>query len=204
MTLNKLTLIGLTGGIGTGKSTVTNILKGKGYNVLDADKISREVVEKGKPGYQEIVEEFGESILLDDGNLDRKSLGNIIFRNEKQRKKLNEIIHPYIFKRIEELKNEISKNNNILFLDIPLLFEEYNIFREYNIVFDEIWLVYANRKTQVSRIMKRDSISEKDALDKINSQIDIEDKKCKASEILDNSGKIEELEKQVDKLLKRL
>lgn len=204
MTLNKLTLIGLTGGIGTGKSTVTNILKGKGYNVLDADKISREVVEKGKPGYQEIVEEFGESILLDDGSLDRKSLGNIIFRSEKQRKKLNEIIHPYIFKRIEELKDEISKNNNILFLDIPLLFEEYNMFREYNIVFDEIWLVYTDRKTQISRIMKRDSISEKDALDKINSQIDIEDKKCKASEILDNSGKIEELEKQVDKLLKRL
>lgn len=204
MIQNKSKIIGITGGIGTGKSTVTDIIKSRGYTVIDADKIARQVVEKHMPAYRKIVEVFGAEILQSNGDLDRKALGNIVFNNEDERLNLNNIVHSHIF---EYMKSLIEKNIHIcdiIFLDIPLLFEEYDKIKEYGIIFDEIWLVYTDRKTQIERIIKRDKISEEDAISRIKSQIDIEEKKHKASEILDNSGTIEELGGHLDKLFKRL
>ncbi|NLK44464.1 MAG: dephospho-CoA kinase [Tissierellia bacterium] len=201
MKQNNCKLIGLTGGISTGKSTVANFLLNKGYLLIDADKIAREVVEVGRPAYIEIVEEFGEGILKEDKSINRKALGNIIFSNEEARERLNRITHPHIFNSIKEKIGVLSKDNSIIFLDIPLLFEEYSSLIKHGIRFDEIWLVYLDRDSQIDRLMKRDNISREEALRKIQSQMDLDEKKKKASKIIDNRGDIVSLEKQIDKLL---
>ncbi|MSU02354.1 dephospho-CoA kinase [Tissierella pigra] len=204
MKQNNCILIGLTGGISSGKSTVSHIIKEKGYPLIDADKIAREVVEINKPAYTEIVKEFGEEILLKNKSINRKELGNIIFMDRISKEKLESIIHPYIF---QEIKNEIDKlsiYNPTIFLDIPLLFEQYELWKEYDIKFNEIWVVYLDKATQLDRLMKRDSISKEEALRKMESQMDIEIKKAKSSKTIDNSGDMKFLEKQIDKLLEKL
>ncbi|MBC8588857.1 dephospho-CoA kinase [Paratissierella segnis] len=201
MIQNDCTLIGLTGGIGTGKSTVSDMLKEKGYKVIDADKISREVVETEKPAYKKIVEVFGTIILFEDGSIDRKKLGKLIFANEDFRNRLNDIVHPYVW---ESIKNEITRdciNNHIIFLDIALLIEEIDKLGKYDIELNEIWLVYASYEVQLSRLMKRDGISKEYAIDKINSQMELEDKKRYADRIIDNSGDLDSLKKNIDSLL---
>lgn len=201
MIQNNCTLIGLTGGIGTGKSTVSNILKEKGYKVIDADEISREVVEVEKPAYKEIVEAFGTLILFEDGSIDREKLGKLIFTNEDFRKQLNDIVHPYVW---QSIKKEITKyciNNHIVFLDVALLIEEIDKLNKYDIELNEIWLVYLVPNIQLSRLMKRDGISKEDAIDKINSQMKLEDKKKYANRIIDNSGDLDSLKKNIDNLL---
>ncbi len=204
MIQNKCILIGLTGGISTGKSTVSKIIMEKGYALIDADKIAREVVEINKPAYIKIVEEFGESILLDDKSIDRRALGRAIFSNKESRENVNSITHPYIFEDIRLKIDELCFNRNIIFLDIPLLFEQYELWEKYNIIFDEIWLVYLDKDTQIERLMKRDGISKKEAIRKIESQMDINYKKTRSSKTIDNSGDIEYLKEQIDKLLKEL
>lgn len=201
---NNYKTIGITGGIATGKSTVTNIIKKTGYIVIDADKIARDVVEKNKPAYMELVDFFGEDILAKDRNIDRKKLGSIIFGDESLRKKLNEIVHPYVFQSIREEISKYGEMEKLIFLDIPLLIEELDNFKKHKIYFDEIWLVYIDKKTQLNRLMKRDSIDENKALDKINSQISIEMKKEYVNRILDNRGNIKDLEEQIDKILKEI
>ena len=201
---NNYKTIGITGGIATGKSTVTNIIKKTGYIVIDADKIARDVVEKNKPAYMELVDFFGEDILAKDRNIDRKKLGSIIFGDESLRKKLNEIVHPYVFQSIREEISKYGEMEKLIFLDIPLLIEELDNFKKHKIYFDEIWLVYIDKKTELNRLMKRDSIDENKALDKINSQISIEMKKEYVNRILDNRGNIKDLEEQIDKILKEI
>lgn len=204
MIQNNCKLIGLTGGISTGKSTVSKMIIEKGYSLIDADKIAREVVEVDKSAYMEIVEEFGEDILSQDKTIDRKALGRIIFNNKEAREKLNSIIHPYIFESIKSNVDKLSKGNSVIFLDIPLLFEQYNLWKKYNIIFDEIWLVYLNEDAQIERLMKRDEISKEEALSKIESQMDINYKRTRSSKTIDNSGDINCLKEQIDKLLKEL
>lgn len=204
MTQNKSKLIGITGGIGTGKSTVTNMIRERGYTVIDADKIARQVVEKDLPAYNKIVEFFGEEILREDGEINRKALGKIVFNDEDQRLKLNSIVHPHIFDQMKYLIEDKKDIREIIFLDIALLFEEYDNIKNDGILFDEIWLIYADRKTQIQRIIERDKISEEEAISRIDAQMDIEDKKHMASEILDNGGTREELKRQLDILFKRV
>lgn len=203
MTQNKTRLIGITGGIGTGKSTLSKILVKKGYPLIDADKIAREVVEIGRPAYGDLVEEFGEGILQENKEIHRKALGSIVFNDEEKRLKLNQIVHFHIFQEIKRLIGEISEEEALIFLDIPLLFEEYNIIKDHNIVFDEIWLVYLNREEQIRRIMKRDKLKEEEASLRINSQMDIEEKRRRAKIVIDNRSSLEDLEKQVDRLIRR-
>lgn len=204
MRQNKCTIIGITGGIGTGKSTVSNILIEKGYKVIDADKISREVVEVGKPAYKKIVEVFGSRILLEDKTLNRRKLGRLIFSSNSLRKLLNNIIHPFIW---EAIKVEIDKyciGNEIVFLDVPLLIEELDKLDIYGIKLKEIWLVYTESSIQLSRLMERDNISEEDAMDKLNAQMNLEEKKKYANKIIDNSGDLNILKKNIDSLLGEL
>lgn len=197
MSQNKI--IGLTGSISTGKTQVSNYLRDRGEKVIDADLIAREVVDLG-PVKEKIKEAFGNDIYKGD-ELDRKALGEIVFRDKEKRQVLNEIEHPEIYRIIlEEIKNSKGR----VFVDIPLLFESQHLNEKYGLDFDEVWLVYVNRETQVKRLIKRDRISRGYALEKINSQMSVEDKKIMADVIIDNSGSLEETFKQVEENLKRL
>ncbi|MCF6459651.1 dephospho-CoA kinase [Clostridium sp. Cult3] len=204
MRLNDCKIIGLTGGIATGKTTVTEMLINKGFKVIDADKIARQVVEVGSPAYEEIVTYFGESILNEDKTIDRKKLGDLIFKDETRRKKLNNIIHPYILETIKNRITEYKKREKIIFIDVPLLIEEIDKFREYEIIFDEIWLVYADKTTQLNRLIRRDNIGEEEAIHRVRAQIPMEMKRAYATKIIDNRGDIKSLGKQLDYILREI
>ncbi len=190
-------VIGITGGIATGKSTVTKILINFGYEVIDADKIAREVVEKGENAYNDIIKYFGSSILRKDGNIDRKKLGEIIFNDKKKREKLNIIVHPQVIKKIIEKINLYCHIEKVVFVDIPLLIENIDYLNKCGLYFDEIWLVYLNKEEQLKRLIKRDNLSIKEGEKRINVQMPIELKKKYATKIIDNSKEINNLEKQV-------
>lgn len=203
MNQNNRKIIGLTGGIASGKSTVSNILKSMGFNVIDADVISREVVEIGKPAYFEIIEHFGRDIIDEDGNINRKKLGSIIFNDDNEREKLNLIVHPYIFAAI---KDYIEKDleSKLIFVDIPLLIEVLDDLQFHGIHFDEIWLVYADEEIQLKRLMERDSIGKEEAIKRIEAQMPMCLKKKYATRIIDNSGEKNELEGKVKKLVEEV
>lgn len=187
MTHTKCKIIGLTGGIATGKSTVSKILTDNGYMVIDADVLARKIVEVGQPAYTEIVKSFGEDILNPDKSINRKTLGRLIFADDELKAQLNNITHPYIF---QEMKREISRkcrDNKIIFLDIPLLFEEYSKIMELGIDFHEIWLVYVNENLQLNRLMKRDNLSREESQKRINSQMSMAIKYKMADIIIDNN-----------------
>ena len=205
MILNNCTLIGLTGGIATGKSTVTKILTEKGYTVIDADKISREVVQQGKPAYNEIVETFGVRILLEDKSLNRRKLGRLIFNSSCIRYALNKIVHPRVIEVIKQkILDECKDKNNgerIIFLDIPLLFEVLDLLKLHDIELKEIWMVYTDKNTQLRRLMERDNINKEEAMNKINSQQTVDEKRMKSSKTLYNNGNIEELKSNLEIIL---
>lgn len=197
--MNQNKVIGLTGSIATGKSQVSNYLKNKGIKVIDADLIARDVANY-KIVKNKIKREFGEDLYKND-KLDRKKLAEIIFARKIHRQKLNSIMHPEIYKKI---KKESDSADGLVFIDIPLLFENEDLNKKYGLDFDEIWLVYVDRETQIIRLMNRDGISREYAEEKINSQISVEEKRKKADVIIDNSGTLEETFKQVEKNLKKL
>lgn len=193
-------VIGLTGGIATGKSTVSNIIKDMGYKVIDADLIAREVVEKGKAAYLEIVEHFGKDILDEDENINRKKLGSIIFNDKAKREILNSIVHPYILNSIKE-RIEGEKYRELIFVDIPLLIEVLDDLNAKGIYFDEIWLVYVDEKKQLERLMERDKIEKEEAIRKIKAQMPMEVKIKYATKVIDNSGGKEALRTMVKKMV---
>lgn len=200
MKQNKMKIIGLTGGIATGKSTVSKIIKGKYYPVIDVDLVSREVVEINEPAYKDIVNTFGDVILLPDKNIDREKLGSIIFNNEKSRKTLNDIVHPRIYGRIKKyIRKYQNEECNLIFIDIPLLIESKDNLEKEDIKFDEIWLVYANKEQQIKRLKERNNYTNEEAFSRINSQMDIEDKKKYCDRIIDNTKNIEYTIQKVEK-----
>ncbi len=201
MTQNKRILIGLTGGIGTGKSTVSNYLKSKGYEVIDFDLLSREVYLKGYEAYNEILKVFGESVLSENGEIDRKKLGEIVFSDERLLSKLNAISHNAIYRRAEEMTESLSDDAEIVFLDVPLLFETKEYFSKYGLNLNEVWLVYADRNTQIDRIMTRDGFSREEAERRIDSQMDIEEKLSLADRVIENTGVPEEAFRTADRFL---
>ena len=196
--MNQNKVIGLTGSIATGKSQVSNYLRDKGIKVVDADLIARGVVDIPIVK-DEIKKAFGENIYVNE-NLDRKKLAEIVFNNDKKRDILNDIMHPHIYKIILD---EIKNSKEIVFVDIPLLFENEKVNEKFGLKFDEIWLVYVDREIQIKRLMDRDGISRDYAEKKINSQISVEEKRKKADVIIDNSGTLEETFKQVEENFKR-
>lgn len=200
MRQNKMKIIGLTGGIATGKSTVSKIIKGKYYPVIDADLVSREVVEINEPAYKDIVNTFGDVILLPDKNIDREKLGSIIFNNEKARKTLNDVVHPRIYGRIKEyIQKYQNEEYNLIFIDIPLLIESKDDLEKEDIEFDEIWLVYANKEQQIKRLKERNNYTNEEAFSRINSQMDIEDKRKHCDRIIDNTKNIKYTIQKVEK-----
>ena len=204
MIQNKSKIIGLTGGIGTGKSTVSKIIRDNGFPVIDADLIAREVVEIGEPAYLMIIDVFGDTILNSDKSIDRKELSDVVFSDIELRLKLNNIVHPQIYKKIKEKLLFYSTNNDIIFLDIPLLIEGLENSRKFGIVFDQIWVVYADRETQIKRIIERDNTDYEGATRRIDAQLPIDEKLKYADVVIYNTVGMEELVFNVEKALKTL
>ncbi len=192
-------VIGLTGGIATGNSVVAKEFERLGATVICADDVSKMVVRSGSDCFSEVVEAFGNGIVQDDGELDRKKLGNIVFADKVKLKLLNSIVHPYVRKEIEtkvEGLNSVSNCKGIIILDIPLLFES----GDYYDYVDEVVVVYCDKKTQLERLMKRDGLNEEDALARINSQLSIDEKVKMAPVIINNMTTIEKTLIQVQDL----
>lgn len=188
-------VIGLTGGIASGKSTVASFLKELGAYVIDADRVAREVVLPGCSAYLDIVKEFGEEILGPDGKINRAKLGGIIFQNPPARKKLNEITHPRIIKEIRRQIEERKKENpaGIIVIDVPLLIETGMIE-----MVDEVWLAALPEKQQILRLIERDGYTEEEAEKRIKSQMPLNEKRKFAHRIIDTGGLLKDTRRQVN------
>ena len=193
-------IIGLTGGIGTGKSTVSNYLREQNFAIVDADLISRQVVEPGKPLLKELEEAFGSEIINDDGSLNRKGLAAIVFNDVEQRKLMDSIMHKEILAEMrrcmEDYQNQGTHQGIII--DAPLLFE---IGLEKWC--DQVWLVTADMDIRIQRVCARDNAVPAEVEARIRNQMSDDEKKKLSDEILDNSGTLEELHKQISDLLIR-
>lgn len=192
-------VVGLTGGIASGKSTVSAMLKEKKITVIDADLEARLAVEKGEPAYTQIAAEFGPAVLLPNGEIDRQKLGAIIFHDEQKRQRLNQIVHPEVRRRMTDQKEAaIVQGKNIVVLDIPLLFES-----KLTYMVDKTILVYVDQEIQLERLMKRNQLSLAEAKARINSQIPLADKRNLADAIIDNNGTLEATKTQLEDILSK-
>ncbi|TCP32101.1 dephospho-CoA kinase [Scopulibacillus darangshiensis] len=192
-------IIGLTGGIASGKSTVSKMIQEQHIPLIDADQIAREVVEPGEPAYDEIAETFGSDVLFADGTLNRKQLGSIIFQDESKRKKLNSIVHPQIRKQMSgKIAAYKSEGTEAIVLDIPLLFES-----KLTGWTDKVLLVYVTPDVQLKRLMLRDGSTEKEALARIQSQLPLEEKKQLADAVINNNGSVGDTRGQLMAALKQ-
>ena len=189
-------IIGITGGIASGKSTVTNFLRQKGFEVVDADALVHQLQKPGGRLYQILVEHFGEKVLLENGKLNRPLLASLIFSNSEEREWSKETQGQIIREELGSLRDKFSETEELFFMDIPLLFEQ-----DYASWFDETWLVYVRRDTQLDRLMNRDQLSKESAETRLASQWPLEEKKKFATYILDNNGSREQLLSQVVTLL---
>ncbi|MBM7614825.1 dephospho-CoA kinase [Alkaliphilus hydrothermalis] len=194
-------VIGLTGGIASGKSTVSKMLSELGAVVIDADLVARKIVEKGTPALDEIKNYFGEEYILADGQLDRKKLGALVFKDETALKKLNEITHPRI---IQEIKKEINchkKNapDTVIIVDAALLIEMNMVS-----LVEEVWLVAIPVHLQLERLMKREGIAYREANIRVHAQMTLEEKKKYAHKIIDNSGGVETLRQRLVKMWREI
>lgn len=191
-----MTVIGLTGGIASGKSTVANYLKENGFAVIDADIAARQAVEKGTEGLRKVAETFP-GVLNEDGTLNRKALGTIIFNDKAQRDNLNKIVHPIVRRLMDEEKAAALSEGKVVVMDIPLLYEN-----ELEHTVDEVWVVYVSYDIQKMRLMKRNELSESEADARINSQMSMDEKRNKADIVIDNCHDLDSLYKRLETLIK--
>lgn len=190
-------IVGLTGGIASGKSLISQYLIDQDVPLIDADLVSRQVVEKGTAGLKALVETFGQDILEKDGQLDRKKLGRLVFADASQRQKLNDILHPLIRQEIEsQIEEQLKASPSLIVLDIALLFEA-----GFDDLADDIWLVKVDPLTQKQRLMARDGLSGSEADQRIRSQLPLLEKEKRADLIIDNNGSRQETYRQVVRLL---
>lgn len=193
-------VVGLTGGIASGKSSVSKMLADLGVMVIDLDQIAREVVEPHKPAWQEIVEYFGEEFLLSDRTIDRKALGEMVFTNPEDREKLNEITHPRIvkelFKIIEKYRRE---KQELVIVDAALLFET-----KMDGWLKPVIVVNANEEEQMKRLQDRDGYRREQTLRRIQAQMPLKDKVKLADYVIDNSGSLEDTRRQVEEIWRKI
>ena len=193
-------VIGLTGGIASGKSTISSILKAVGWPVIDADLIARQIVMPGSKGLEQIVNRFGPQMLNSDGTLDRKKLGKTVFDDPKKLSDLDKIEHPLIQEAIDSQLDEFKKQHlPVVVLDVPLLFET-GMDEECDLTV----LAVVDQATQLKRLMKRDQISKMDAGKKISSQMSLKEKMQRADVNIDNNGTLEQTRSQVAELVDRV
>ena len=186
-------VIGLTGGIASGKSTVSNFLRELGAVVIDADAIARQLANPQQPLWQKFVERFGEAVLLADKSLDRKKIGAIVFADKAQRRWLDKVSHPLIEKELRRLLAACkAQQAEIVVLDVPLLYEV-----QWDKLTDEVWVVYVDEQTQLERLQRRDAMPESLARQRIAAQLPLEEKARKADFVIDNMGLQEKTKEQV-------
>ena len=191
-------IIGITGGIASGKSTVTNFLRQKGFQVVDADALVHQLQKPGGRLYQVLVQHFGQDIVSENGELNRPLLASLIFSNTEEREWSKQIQGEIIREELARLRDQLAQTEEIFFMDIPLLFEQ-----DYSAWFDETWLVYVEPDVQMERLMKRDQLSKDLAISRLSAQWSLEEKKGLASQVIDNNGSQDQLLAQVNSLLER-
>lgn len=189
-------VIGLTGGIASGKSSVSELLTVHGFKVVDADVASRQAVEKGTKGLEQVKEAFGEEAIDEDGNMNRSYVGDVIFNHPEKRLELNEIIHPIVRDIMEEEKEAYLEQGYNVIMDIPLLFEN-----DLQDTVDEVWLVYTSESIQIDRLMERNNLSMEDTKARVYSQISIDKKRRMADREIDNRDTKLELKQNLERLL---
>lgn len=191
-----MNIIGLTGGIASGKSTVSRILERLGAVVIDADQLAREAVMPGRSAHRSIVAAFGEGILLPDGAIDRKALGSIIFADSSARKRLEAITHPAIRDLAELRLAELRRSGVPVAVYMAALLIEAGATDRV----DEVWVVYVDRETQVRRVMARDGLSRSEAEQRLAAQMPMEEKAARGQVVIDNNGTPEELERRIEEI----
>lgn len=192
-------IIGLTGSIASGKSTVSKMLQQKGYPIVDADLVARQVVERGTDTLKKIEALFGADVIKRDGSMDREKVGALIFTDPAQRKRLNDIIHPAIRAEMLRQKNEfLAAGHQTIVMDIPLLFES-----KLQHFVDKILVVSVTEENQLARLMERNGLNEKDARSRIASQLPMFVKEEGADAVIYNNGSVDEAARQLEKILKQ-
>ena len=192
-------IIGLTGGIASGKSTVTSYLREKGYPVIDADQVVHDLQAPGGELYQALVDHFGRDILLDTGDLNRPALAQRIFSSQKEIAWSNQVQGEMIRKALERERDRLAKTEDLFFMDIPLLIEQ-----GYLDWFDQVWLVYVTEDTQLQRLMERNVLTEVQARDRLAAQMPLDEKKAFVDLVLDNNSKRDCLYQQIDRALEQI
>ena len=190
--------VGLTGGVASGKSTVSRMLAELGAVVIDADQLAREVVERGTPGLAQVVAEFGEELLTPDGDLDRPAMGRLVFADEKKRKRLESIVHPLVFERYAEIEGS-APSDAVVVHDIPLLAESGRAD-----TFDEVVVVDVPPEVQVARMVRDRGWTEEEARSRIAAQTTREQRLAIATIVVDNSGTLDDLRARVAEVWERL
>ena len=192
-------IIGITGGIASGKSTVVAEIRKHGYQVIDAGQVVHELQAKGGKLYQALCNWLGTDILQENGELDRKKLGQLIFSSKDMLEKSSRLQNGIIREELARRRDELAKTQKVFFMDIPLLIEH-----DYMEWFDDIWLVHLDEKTQLERLVMRNHFSKEEAKKRMASQMSTEAKKPYADKLLDNSGDLTELKAQINQLLQEL
>ncbi|MBL7573405.1 dephospho-CoA kinase [Staphylococcus saccharolyticus] len=191
-------VIGLTGGIATGKSTVSELLTAYGFKIVDADIASREAVKKGSKGLEQIKKTFGGEAIDDNGEMNRKYMGELVFNHLEKRIVLNNIVHPIVRELMEEQKKYYLNQGFNVVMDIPLLFEN-----DLQDTVDEVWVVYTSESIQIDRLMERNNLTQEDAKARVLSQISIDKKSRMADYVIDNLGDKLELKQNLQQLLEK-
>ena len=189
-------IIGITGGIASGKATVTNYLRQKGYQVIDADQVVHELQAKGGKLYQALVSWLGSAILNEAGELDRPKLSQLIFSSQENLAKSSRLQNDIIRQELANRRDQLAKIEETFFMDIPLLFEQ-----DYADWFDEVWLVDVSKGTQLERLMARNNLSQEEAQQRIAAQLSLADKRQRAEIVIDNNGALSNTLKQLQALL---
>ena len=192
-------IIGITGGIASGKSTVTDFLKQQGYQVIDADQVVHELQEPDGRLYQALLSAFGSAILQEDGRLDRPKLGAMIFGNPDLLAQSSQLQNEIIREELAHRRDLLAETEAVFFIDLPLLFE-----LEYDNWFDQIWLVDVTVETQLSRLMTRNALSQEEAEKRIAAQLSLQEKRKRADVLIDNNGSLEETRQQLRDALQKL
>ena len=192
-------IIGITGGIASGKSTVTEFLRRQGYQVIDADQVVHELQESGGRLYQALLSAFGPAILQEDGRLNRPKLGAMIFGNPELLAQSSQIQNQIIREELAGRRDLLAEKEDIFFVDLPLLFE-----LGYESWFDQIWLVDVTEETQLSRLMTRNALSQEEAEKRIAAQLSLQEKRNRADVLIDNNGPLELTQEQLREALQKL
>ena len=192
-------IIGITGGIASGKSIVTEFLRQQGYQVIDADQVVHELQEPGGRLYQALLSAFGSAILREDGRLDRPKLGAMIFGNPQLLEQSSQIQNQIIREELAGRRDMLAETEDIFFMDLPLLFE-----LQYEDWFDQIWLVDVTEETQLSRLMTRNALSQEEAEKRIAAQLSLQEKRKRSDVLIDNNGSLEETRQQLLDALQKL